>query len=368
MNFKIILFANTLWFIEKFKFDLVKTLSKNNKIECIYLREGPPCNMPNIRLLKNNKVKFKRLNLINFISLFFRQFFYAKKQDYRILVFTITSILISQLIFFAQKKNILYVLEGLGRVFSSRNLSYRLLKRFLILLYKIIFYGSKGVVTLNHSDATLLAKFKIAKINKIFTIPGTGLDISQSKIDFIKKFYKPKYIDYVARLIDDKGYYAFVNTKKYINRHLPSLNANHLFRIITPYQDIKNLDKDELIFLKQEGIVLMPYLDEPNQYYKNTSVLIIPTTYGEGLSRVLLESIFFGIPVLVSRNIGTEELLPHDYEYFLLSLNPAIVANQLNDLIKNKEKCIKKIKKQKNIILNNYSSKASIKAFFEIIK
>ena len=368
MKFKILVFANTLWFIEKFKFQLIKNLSRDNEIECLYLREGPPFNTKNINKLINKKVKFTRLNLLNFLNFFFKQFRYKRNLNFRILVFTMSSILISQLIFFSKKNKVIYVLEGLGRVFSSRNISYRLFKRILILLYKFIFKGAKAIVTLNYSDATLIAKLKIAKLSDISTIPGTGFDISPSVINLVRKSYKPIYIDYMARLIDDKGYYAFINTKKYINRHLPAINENNLFRIITPSEDIKNLGKNEINFLKKEGIYLMPYLDQPYEYYKNTSVLILPTSYGEGLSRVLLETIALGIPVLVSRNMGTEELLPYNYEHFLLSNNPATIANQLYQLIKNKDKCIKIINNQKNFILSNYSSKASVNAFIEILK
>ena len=100
--------------------------------------------------------------------------------------------MISQIIFFNKKNNVIYVLEGLGRVFSSRKVSYRFFKRILILIYRFIFNGSKAIVTLNHSDADFIAKFKIAKIHKISTIPGTGVDIPSSKINlsinFINRF------------------------------------------------------------------------------------------------------------------------------------------------------------------------------------
>ena len=69
--------------------------------------------------------------------------------------------------------------------------------------------------------------------------------------------------------------------------------------------------------------------------YQETKVLIIPTDYGEGLSRILLEMINLQIPVLSSRNQGTEELLPSSYKYFIKSKNPAAIALQLNDLLKN---------------------------------
>tara|TARA_Y100000589_G_scaffold328280_1_gene372050 strand:- start:12892 stop:13998 length:1107 start_codon:yes stop_codon:yes gene_type:complete len=368
MNYKIIVFANTLWFIEKFKFKLIKELSLHNKVECLYLREGPPSNQSNIIKLKNKEVKFIKLNFYNFIILFFKQFIYKDNSSLRILVFTFSPILISQIIFFKRKNIIIYVIEGLGRVFSSRKILLRFFKRFLIFIYRFIFNGARSIVTLNYSDACFLAKMNIAKLSKIKTIPGTGYDLPSNKEDLISKNNNPIFIDYVARLIDDKGYYSFVNIQKYINRHIPLIRDNYTFRIITPQSDINKLEKEEINCLKKEGIILKPYLEEPYEYYKNTNVLIIPTQYGEGLSRILLESIVLGIPVIVSRNMGTEELLPYDYKYFIISDNPASIANQLNDLIINREECIKIIERQKEVILQNYSSRASIDSFIQIFK
>ena len=67
---KTIVFANTLWFLEKFKFDLIYSLSKSNPTECIYLRTGPSPDLNRIEYLKNNKVIFRKFNLISHLLFF----------------------------------------------------------------------------------------------------------------------------------------------------------------------------------------------------------------------------------------------------------------------------------------------------------
>ena len=55
----IIFFANTLWFLEKFKYELIKNISKENQIICIYLRKGPVYKEEKIQdLIDSNKVSF----------------------------------------------------------------------------------------------------------------------------------------------------------------------------------------------------------------------------------------------------------------------------------------------------------------------
>ena len=99
-----------------------------------------------------------------------------------------------------------------------------------------------------------------------------------------------------------------------------------------------------------------------------TKAILFPTKYGEGLSRVVMESIYLGIPLLVSRNQGTEEILPYDYKYFLKSNNPSSVAEQLNELILDKEYYEKTLLIQKDKLKRMYSIKASINEFFKLIK
>ena len=364
MNFNITLIANTLWFIEKFKYDLIKKLLINNNVKCFYLREGPVHNKEKIDFLISKGVTFEKLNIRNSFKIFVKQFFKIKdnfNNKSRILVFTIGPIIISQLLFFKQKKTIVYVLEGLGRVFSSRKIFYRIIKRFIIQIYKYIFKDCKKVVTLNYSDATYLVDMKISTLDKIFTIPGTGFKCDESNFQNFLKSYEPKFIDYIARLVEDKGFYSFLYTKLYINKHMPFLLRNNKFRIITPQSDIDNLSEKEIKYLQEIGISLCPYIADPMKYYRESKVIIMPTTYGEGLSRLLLESLYFGIPILVSRNNGTEELLPVDYKYFIKSFNPSSIAKQLMMLIDDKDYFADNIPKQKELIDEHYSFKASIK-------
>ena len=236
MKFNIVLLANTIWFLEKFKFDLIKKLVIENNIECLYLREGPAHNIKKIDFLRSKGVVFKKLNIRNLFEIFFHQIF-TKKNNFLFyksnLVFTIGPIIMSQFLFFKEKKKIVYVLEGLGRVFSSRKIFYRIIKRIIIQIYKYIFRDCKRIVTLNYSDATYLVDMKISTLDKIRTIPGTGFECDKSNYEYLLKNTEPKYIDYIARLVEDKGFYCFLNTKLYINKHMPSLLKDNNFRIIT---------------------------------------------------------------------------------------------------------------------------------------
>ena len=173
-KYRAILFANTLWFINNFKLPLIEELiNKNFEIEVIYLRLGPPI---------SSKTKFASdsvytYTFINYLLRSFKRIANRKKIKSTFLFsFTIGPILLSTLPVF--NKHIKFAtLEGLGRVFSSRTIFFRILKRFIQVIYRIIFTNFyKGIFVLNYADYAYLLERKMVQISKLHIIPGTGIN------------------------------------------------------------------------------------------------------------------------------------------------------------------------------------------------
>ena len=61
-------------------------------------------------------------------------------------------------------------------------------------------------------------------------------------------------------------------------------------------------------FLSDKNILLKEYVVDPINYYANSKLIVIPSTYGEGLSRVALESGLLGIPIVAIVNRGLSSL------------------------------------------------------------
>ena len=145
------------------------------------------------------------------------------------------------------------------------------------------------------------------------------------------------------------------------------LAKKYCFRVITPQSDIDLLSQDEIKYLKSINIVLKPYLSSPYEYYKQSRAIIIPTMYGEGLSRVALESSYLGIPLLVSKNRGIEDFLPLNYKYFISSQNPSSIAKQLVQMLEDIEYFVELRKTQAEFISQRFSTESSVKNFCSLI-
>ena len=315
---KVILFANTLWFLHNFKLPLIEELkNKQIEVDIIYLRLGPPIGIKNKFLLNN----VKQYTFINYFFCCIKNFFSKdiKKKTF-LFSFTIGPIILSILPIFNNSIRFA-TLEGLGRVFSSRVLFFRVLKRILETIYRIIFLNPyKGIFVLNYADYAYLLERKIVQISKIHIIPGTGIDSRIFNPDILKKKriklgilnkknqikLDDMFITYIGRISVDKGFYRFIAAINYLLSD--PIYSNLRFRIISPKSDIKNIDDDLKRFLSNKNIVLKEYVADPINYYANSKLIVIPSTYGEGLSRVALESGLLGIPIVAIVNRGLSSL------------------------------------------------------------
>ena len=319
---KVLIFANTLWFINNFKTPLLDQLIQNNyDVEIIYLRLGPKISDRQRKYLIRNSLSinsFSKYILKYFINLIT---FRKTNKPYILFSFTIGPIFLSIMPPFFNI-NRFATLEGLGRVFSSRAIIYRILKRLIKISYKFIFKKFyKGIFVLNYSDYAYLLENRIASISKLFIIPGTGID---SKIynpetlykkrlelglindDYNKKFVDKFFITFMGRLTSDKGFYRFLAAITYL---INDDNYKDLrFRVVAPKNDLSHLDFDLKKYLINNNVQIEEYSTSPIDFYANAKIIVIPSTYGEGLSRVALEAGFLGVPIAAVQNRGLASL------------------------------------------------------------
>jgi len=318
-KYRAILFANTLWFINNFKMPLIEELiNKNFDIEIIYLRLGPPISSKN----KFSVNSIPSYEFTSYLILVLKRIIRRQKIKTTFLFsFTIGPILLSMLPLFNRHLKFA-TLEGLGRVFSSRAIFFRILKRFIQVIYKIIFTNFyKGIFVLNYSDYAYLLERQIVQISKLHIIPGTGINskifnpkslISERrKLGLLNQkggelLLEDMFITFIGRISIDKGFYRFIAAINYLlnDKRYSSLK----FRIVSPKSDINNINLDLREFLFNKNIVLKEYISNPICYYASSKIIVIPTTYGEGLSRVALEAGFLGVPIVAIQNRGLSSL------------------------------------------------------------
>lgn len=318
---EVVIFANTLWFILNFKKSLIdELLKKGYGVKILFLRIGPVFNLEEEFI--NQKENLSIYPFMNFCFHILKKEIQSRRANGRkiLLAFTISPIILSSLpLFYSYEKYA--TLEGLGRVFTSKYIIFRILRRFVERIYKFLFLRIyKSVFVLNHVDFSYMLENNILPISKINVIPGTGINKQIfNPLNIFKLRLKRGIIDknhildksnmfvtYMGRISVDKGFYRFLSSA--LSLIDDSKYSDLKFRIVAPSKDIEILSEDLKSFLKEKNFVVEKYLKDPLTYYASALLIVLPTTYGEGLSRVALESGLLGIPVAAMNNRGISSL------------------------------------------------------------
>ena len=349
----IYLFSNTLWFLVNFKKELIEALLKKYDVTLLYLSDGPP-----------NKYQCKQ----TYGSLYIQKLTLAKaiklqlerSKTKAVLSFTIIPIILTPLILKADTK--IATIEGLGRVFSSRRIIYRVLKRGVEFLYRILFFNYYTKISvLNYFDYTYLLGKKIVPLSSLVYQPGTGINLQDFPYDEKRmSILKQKIVTHrnnsvsdkirvsmVSRLQPEKGFLVFIASRLALQNEFPTIYEQTIFQLIAPQKDIMTIPTPYINYLNNIGIILIPYKTNASVIYDLTDILVHPSQYAEGLSRIVLEAGAVGIPLIVSPNRGIIDIVPNSsYGYISTeSPSPSQIAKYIQEIISDIENTFVKVQK-----------------------
>jgi len=204
-------------------------------------------------------------------------------------------------------KKITPMLTGLGYNFTPNakkgllsNITRQLLKFSLMnnRRLRIIFQNKDDYQTLLLHNI-LTAKHKVAIVN------GSGVDLEH--YEYAPPDIKNVSFLMISRLINAKGIYEYYEAARNIHLQHPNIQ----FKLIGAYG--KNVDtiSNELYSKIKSGktITYLGEVDDVRPHIKNASVVVLPSYYGEGIPRCLLESMAMGRAIITSDSVGCRETI-----------------------------------------------------------
>ncbi len=215
---------------------------------------------------------------------------------------TIKPNLMLGLIALIYRKPILITIPGLGSLFSQNTIHSKLAANVIILLYRLISINKKAAFVFeNKTDLELFKKKRICRRANGYTVPGSGVDINE--------YSAPKLnIDssdglnllFAARLLRGKGLYELVDAVSSLRKKGVKVSLNVAGIIDDDSNDAIPLNVLEN-WHKQNKINWLGQVDEGmTDVIAQNDVIVLPTRYGEGLPRILIEANACRRPVITT--------------------------------------------------------------------
>ena len=206
----------------------------------------------------------------------------------------------------ARKYKIPYIcnVTGLGSVLNKKGL----MKKFILSLFKNSYRHAACVMFQNSTNMQLALDNKMVK-GDYELIPGSGVDLNRFPLqpypdggDGITG--ETVVFNYIGRILHDKGVDDYIEAAKIIKQKYPKTEFN-MIGFIEPTEEHYKKDLEEL---QNQGIVFYRGSQQDvKPWIARSHAIIHPSTYGEGMSNVLLENAASGRPIITTDNPGCRE-------------------------------------------------------------
>jgi len=361
---KVIFFANTDWYLYNYRLPLARALRERGDIVTFL---SPPGNYSDIlikegfrwlpfNLERKGMNPFSELLTIKRLTNLLR----AEKPDLTHF-FTIKPVLYGSIAArLSGVPRIINAITGLGYIFSDAN---SLLRMLVQILYQFSLVHT-SVIFQNSDDMNIFLMNKLIRANQAHLIPGSGVDI-----DIFLPVPEPEDIPVVmlaGRLLRSKGVPEFINAARLFRAE--AIPARFVI-VGEPYPD--NPDSIQLQDLKsweKEGIIEnWGWHDDMAKVIAKSSIICLPTTYKEGLPRLLLEAGACGRPVIATDIPGCKMVI-RNYENGIL-VQPGDFQNliaALKKLVTDRDLRQRMGARGREIVVNEFSVNYVISQTFNI--
>lgn len=226
---------------------------------------------------------------------------------------------------------------GLGIVFSQSNLKAKLLRTILYPLFKFAFnHKNQNVIFQNRDDKQALVDWINLPEIKAAVIRGAGVDLNQYPY-LPEPGNNPAVIAFAARLLKDKGVEQFVEASALLKQRGVSAR---FWLIGEPDSGNSNtVTQEQLKSWEQDGLIeCLGYRTDIPLLFSQANVVSLPSFYGEGLPKVLIEAAACGRAVVTTDWPGCRDAITPNETGLLVPIKDSVaLAEAFQQLIENDE-------------------------------
>ena len=304
---KIIFSDNTLWAIFNFRGNVIKHFTDKGYEVIVIAPEMEESEMQGsvpdgIRLIQV-KMERAKTNPFSDIAYFFRVLrIYHKEKPVYIFHYTIKPNIYGSIAAKLNGVRSSAMMAGLGYAFKNDSLVSKIARG----LYKIGMKCTENLFLLNKENLSDILRLKICNPKKITLLKGgEGVDLkhfgytdnSSDDITFL----------FIGRILFEKGYNEFVECAKQIKKEYANVRFEILGTLDPTYPN--SVSKERLEEDVQSGTICYAgFVKDVRPIYARKGIVVtLPSFYGEGLNRSLMEACATGKPIITTDIAGCRE-------------------------------------------------------------
>lgn len=236
------------------------------------------------------------------------------------------------------KINLVMSFAGLGLMFSSEKMKFKILRNLFIkpLLAIILSKKDLHVIFQNPSDKHSVIKINSTLGGKTTILPGSGVDLNVYR--YFPQTYDKFIVCFISRLLLDKGIKDFIYAAKKLKKLQPEIKFWVIGEIDKSNQN--SISKEEIEGLNQEENIsfLGKQSDIPN-ILRESNILVFPSYYGEGIPKTILEAAACGRPVITTDHPGCRDGIINNSTGLLVKIkSPSDIAAKVQEMYKDQQR------------------------------
>ena len=329
---KVLLVANTSWYLYNFRLPLIQDLRANGyAVELVAphdsytaLLEAEGFTVHNWLVARSSVNPFSEAHaLVDLLRI------YRREQPALVHHFTIKACLYGTIAAKgARIYRVINAVTGLGHLFLGTRKRSRLMRRAIRPLYKAAFMARRSTVVFqNAADQEKLIKLGITDGDRAQLIRGSGVDIEHFNPAAIAKapapgvFHQPLQLLFPSRLIREKGVHELLEACQRL-----WADAIPLQLLVAGAIDVGNrsaLTPAELRTLQADSrIRCLGHVADMRAVYAAADLVVLPS-WREGLSRSLVEAAAMERPIITTDVPGCRDVIDHGRSGLLVASQDA---------------------------------------------
>lgn len=260
---------------------------------------------------------------------------------------------------FSKTRKVINALTGLGYLFSSRNWKARLVRPLVENIFRWIWNRpNTQIIFQNPDDQELFIRRKMITEDRAVLIRGSGVDMNQ--FTPTPEPEGPPTVLLASRMLWDKGVGVFVEAA----RLLAGRNVSARF-VLAGSCDTSNpmaIPLSNLEEWNRSGVIeWWGHRADMNEVFHASHMVCLPTTYGEGVPKVLIEAAACGRAIIATDVPGCREIVLNGQNGILIPpKNPRVLAGAIQKLIEDPALRQKMGETGRHIALSEFSSEQVI--------